>query len=175
MANDAPTGQTPDPLALLPDPVPGEMRIVTIEGGNTFMAMLLRHEAERTMDAFERRAGLTAHGRTSRETHASIRIAVAEGLRRQDAEARYTDVLAAAVLRLGMRHWSDGEAIAEGVDAMLAAGETPVLTASIADADATRSVPDTAWSFMVGSRIHDGRNRLAQLGPEEVQVIGRNS
>lgn len=175
MTIDAPTGPIPDPLVLLPDPVPGEMRIVTLEGNNTFMAMLLRDQAERTMDAFERRAGLTAHGRTSRETHASIRIAVAEGLRRQDADARYTDVLAAAVLWLAMRHWSDGQAIADGVDAMLAAGETPVLTASIAEADEDRFLPDTAWSFMVGRIIHDGRSRISDLGPEEVKVIGKNA
>jgi hypothetical protein len=165
----------PDPLALLPDPAPGEMRIVTLEGSNTFMAMLLRDQAERTMDAFEHRAGLTAHGRTSRETHASIRIAVAEGLRRQDADARYTDVLAAAVLWLAMRHWSDGEAIMEGVDAMLAAGETPVLTASIAEADSGRFLLDTAWAFMVGRSIHDGRGQLSDLGPEEVRVIGKDA
>lgn len=162
-----------DPLTLLPHPEPGELRIVVLDGANTFMAHLPRDTCEDVMDAFERRTSMTLQARTSRETHASVRIQVAEGLRKEDAEARFTDVLASAVLWLAMRHWSNGDAIIDGVDELLGQGRTPVITASIADPAQGRFMPDTAWAFMVGEKIHDGRAQLAKLGPEEVRMIGQ--
>lgn len=161
-----------NPLSRLPPPEPGEIRIAVLEGSNTFLAHTQRSQCNAIMDAFERRAGLTQSARTSRETHASIRIDVARGLRMPDAEARFTDVLAAAVMWLAMRHWSDGRAIARGVDDLIEQGRTPVMTAAIADPDGGRFMPDTAWSFMVGERIHDGRDQLRTIGPEEVRIIG---
>lgn len=161
-----------DPLDLLPPPSPGEMRIAVLDGDNTFLAHVHRDRSEGIMDAFEKRAGLTQSARTSRETHASIRIDVARGLRMPDAQARFTDMLAAAVMWLAMRHWSHGRAIARGVDDLIGQGRTPVMTAAIAAPDKGRFMPDTAWSFMVGERIHDGRDQLRTIGPEEVRVIG---
>lgn len=161
-----------DPLSRLPSPEPGEVRIVVLDGANTFLAHAQRIRCDEIMDAFEKRAGLTQSARSSRETHASIRIDVARGLRTPDAEARFTDVLAAAVMWLAMRHWSDGRAIARGVDDLIEQGRTPVMTAAIADPDGGRFMPDTAWSFMVGERIHDGRDQLRTIGPEEVRIIG---
>lgn len=167
------TSRADDPLTLLPHPEPGELRIVVLDGANTFMAHLPRDTCEDVMDAFERRTSMTLEARTSRETHASVRIQVAEGLRKDNAEARFTDVLASAVLWLAMRHWSNGDAIINGVDELLGHGRTPVITASIADSTQGRFMPDTAWAFMVGEKIHDGRAQLAELGPEEVRMIGQ--
>lgn len=166
------TSKTGDPLTLLPHPEPDELRIVVLDGANTFMAHLPRDTCEDVMDAFEKRASMTIEARTSRETHASLRIQVAEGLREDDAEARFTGVLASAVLWLAMRHWSNGDAIVDGVDELLGQGRTPVITASIADSAEGRFMPDTAWAFMVGEKIHDGRAQLAELGPEEVRMVG---
>ena len=163
-----------DALSRLPAPDPGETRLVVLDGENTFIARVPQGRAGDIMDAFEKRASMTIAARTSRETHASVRIEVARGLRAPNAEARFTDVLAAATLWLAMRHWSNGGAIIEGVDELLRQGTTPVITASIAAPAPERTMPDTAWAFMVGDRIHDGRERLRDLGPQEVVLVGRD-
>ena len=164
-----------DPLSRLPPPEQGEIRIVVLDGMKTFLAHAPRTKCEEIMDAFERRASMTHAARTSRETHASVRIEVARGLRTPEAEARFTDILAAATMWLAMRHWSNGKAIVDGVDDLLRQGITPVITAAIAEADEDSFMPDTAWAFMVGDRIHDGRDQLRTIGPEEVRVIGNGT
>lgn len=157
-------------LSRLPPPGPDEVRIVVLIGQGAFVAHESRARLDEVMDAFERRAGMTPAARTSRETHALVRIECARLLRAAGAEDRFREVVASAVLWLSLRHWSNGEAVLAGVDGLLEEGRHPVVTASIADVDPARTMPDTAWAFMVGEAVIDGRDRLEGLAPYIVQV-----
>lgn len=161
-----------DPLALLPKPVKGEIRIVVLSGEDSFVAHLSRKDAEERMDAFEKRASLKKDDRKSKEAHGSIRMWAAEGVRKSNADNAFASLLVSGILWLAMRHWKEGDLIIKNVDAMLKENKTPVITASIAIPVPEGVMPDTAWAFMVGEKIHDGRDELKGMAPEQVKVIG---
>jgi len=161
-----------DLLALLPKPAKGEIRIAVLSGEDSFVAHLDRKEAEEKMDAFEKRASLKKDDRKNKETHGSIRIWAAEGLRKPNADKAFANLLASGILWLAMRHWKEGDLIIKNVDAMLKENKTPVITASIAIPAPEGVMPDTAWAFMVGEKVHDGREQLKGMAPDQVKVIG---
>lgn len=140
-------------------------------GTTTFIGWASADSVDDIMDSFEQRLGLPSEARTSRDMQARIRIDVAERLRLPDAETRFTDVLAAACLWLALRHWSGSGEMRTGLAKQMADAGMAVVTASIADPAPEGAMADTAWSFMVGGRTHDGRDRLRGLGPETVEII----
>lgn len=162
-----------DLLSLLPEAQDNEMRIVVLEGKNTFLATLEREKAEDIMNAFEKTMGIPWEERQSQMTHAMMRIHIATALRKPTASKTFRNIYAAGVLWLAMRHWTNGQEIINGVDAMLKEKKTPVITASIANPVPDQTVADTAWAFMVGEGIHDGRDQLKNL--ESNKVIIKNN
>ena len=152
-------------------PAIGSLRIVTLLKDAAFVADIPYSQAATIMKAFENRAQLTHEDRNSRETHAAVRIDIAKGLRLPDAVDRFSDVLGSAVLWLALKHWSNGENLVKGIEAQIADEKPVVLTVSIADPAPEGSMADTAWAFLVGERIHDGRDQLYQTRPERVSLI----
>ena len=160
-----------DPLSLLPAPQPGEIRIAVLDGEATFLAHLQESEVNAVLDAFEKRTKISENDRANQMVHASIRIGIAKALRQENAADTFTRVLAAGVLWLAMRHWKNGAEIVRGVKIMLREDKTPVITASIANPVPEGTMPDTAWAFMVGETIHDGREQLEKLDSEQVILV----
>ena len=155
-------------------PQDGEVQIVVLLGADTFIAWAPAASLDGLMDSFERRAGIKEADRTDQLAHASIRMRIAADLRGPDSERLFTDVLAAGCLWLSMRHWSRSAEMAMGLARQMEERNRAVLTASVADPAPEGMQPDTAWSFMIGDRIHDGRDRLALVAPGEVQLITRD-
>ncbi len=155
-----------------PDGRPSGIDLVVVLDGLTCFAWPPRDGLDDVMDAFERRAGLTPSDRTSLEGQMSLRLWVHDLLRGPGADARFTDVGAAACLWLALRHYSAGHDLRRGLDEQVVAGDA-VLTISIGHTPGT--LPGTAWSFMVGDRIHDGRPRLAETPPCTVTILERDA
>lgn len=154
-------------------PEDGEVQIVVLLGADTFIGWAQADAIGGVMDAFERRAKLAPADRTDQLTQAAIRAHIAGDLRGPDSARLFTEVLAAGCLWLAMRHWSRSAEMVEGLERQMAECNRAVLTLSIADPAPERMAPDTAWAFMIGDRIHDGRDRLARVTPGEVELITR--
>lgn len=155
-------------------PQKGEVQIVVILGPMIFIAWASRDKVEGLMDSFEQRAKLTQDDRTSQLAQASVRVEIARLLRGDAAERHFTEVLAAGCLWLALRHWSGGEQMRKGLDKQMEDTGYAVVTASIPDVAPAGQAPDTAWAFIIGSRIHDGREQLAATEPGKLSMIGRN-
>lgn len=155
-------------------PEQGEIQIVTLLGATTFIGWAPAERADSIMDSFERLARIPTEGRADHATHVSIRLETARLLRGPDAERLFTDRLAAACLWLAMRHWSNGEEVRRGVALQMEASGYAVITASIADPAPENTLQDSAWAFMVGSRVHDGRAQLAGQPPHVVKLTVRD-
>lgn len=152
-------------------PEAGEVQIVVLIGVDTFIGWAPATQVGGIMDAFERRAGLTIEDRTSQLSHAAIRVKVATSLREPGSARLFTDVLAAGCLWLALRHWSNSDDMAEGLDRQMSQTGSAVVTASIPDNAPPGMAADTAWAFMVGSRVHDGRPRLATVEAGRVELM----
>lgn len=74
---------------------------------------------------------------------------------------------------LALRHWSNPAEMQKGLDQQISSEGRAVITVSIADKTPKNIQPDTAWSFMIGSQIHDGRSQLTEIEPGNVKVITR--
>ena len=155
-------------------PADGEVQIVVLQGANTFIGWAPAIAIEGIMDSFERRAGLKPEDRDDRLCHAAMRVRIANDLRGPDAERLFTDVLAAGCLWLSLRHWSRSAEMTGGLRRQMAETGSAVVTASIAEPPPESMAPDTAWAFMIGDRIHDGRKRLTDVQPGEVELITRD-
>lgn len=152
-------------------PAPGEIQIVVLLGDATFVAWAPGTSVDQLMDAFEVRAGLTAEDRASRLSHASMRVRIARDLRSGDAGRLFPEVLASGCIWLALRHWSGGGDIRRGFDETMRSAGSAVVTCSIADPAPEGMMADSAWAFMVGTRIHDGRAQLAAVQPGEVEIM----
>lgn len=157
----------------IPIPEQGEIRIVVLLGGAKFIGWVPRDRMDRILESFERSRKLGAADRTDRYVQASLRVWIAEALRRPEAERLFTDVLAAASLWLALNHWSNAADMRAGLDRQMDETGYAVITASIPDASPDGMVRDTAWAYMIGSGIHDGRAQLAQVKPGDVVVTQR--
>lgn len=149
-------------------PEPGEIQIVALLGVDKFIGWAPADTADALMDSFERRAHLTEEARTDQVVQAQVRMRIAQDLRDPNSGTLFRDVLAAGCLWLALRHWSNAALVRKGIDEQLATGRGVVVTASIADPAPNGAMKDTAWAFMVGDRIHDGRGQLANRVPNEV-------
>jgi hypothetical protein len=152
-------------------PAPGEIQIVVLLGYATYIAWAPGASVEQLMDAFEARSGLTPEDRASRLSHASIRVRIARDLRSADAAQLFTEVLASGCVWLALRHWSGGADIRRGLDETMRTEGAAVVTCSIADPAPEGMMADSAWAFMVGTRIHDGRAQLAAVEPGEIEIM----
>lgn len=152
-------------------PKKGEIQIVVLMDNNTFIAWAPADTVDSLMDSFERRMKLSEADRTDQIAHAAIRVRIAQALLGPDAEKLFTDVLAAGCLWLSMRHWSDGTTLSDGVSEQMQAAGSAVITASIATEPPPGIAPYTAWAFMVGDRIHDGRKQLSAISPGQVEIV----
>lgn len=142
-------------------PNPGEIQIVVLLGATTFIAWAPQTEVEGILDSFEKKAGLTVEQRTGQAAHAAIRIEIARHLRGPKAERMFTQTLAAGCLWLALRHWSGSQEMQDGLRKQMEQDDFAVVTASIPDHPPEGALHDSAWAFMIGSRIHDGRDQLA--------------
>lgn len=149
-------------------PEPGEIQIVALLGASTFVSWAPADTVEALMDAFERRMSLGEGARTSLETQMRVRLWAVDTLRSERAGTAWGDVVAAGCLWLSLRHHSGAAEMRKGVDAQLATSGV-VVTASIGESPG--ALPGTAWSFMVGDRIHDGRMQLAATPHSQVVVM----
>ena len=152
-------------------PEQGEIQIVVLLGEAVFTAWTPREQAVAHMDSFEARSKFTVEDRADQHVHGAIRAEITRLLRGPDAERLYGDVLASGVLWLALRHWSASEEVERGIATEFEKTGYAILTASIPDETPPGVHPDTAWSFMVGSTVHDGRARLAKAPPGKVFVI----
>lgn len=158
-------------------PESGEIQIVTLIGADMFLAWAPAETIEDLMDAFERRAGLTESARSDREAQGVMRIRIAEALRshpREKAEGSWQEVLASGCLWLALRHWSSAEQMGKGLKEQIERSGSAIITASIPDRPPEGMMADTAWAFMIGSNIHDGREELARTPGGEVRIVGGN-
>lgn len=154
-------------------PAQGEIQIVVLLGDTTFVACAPRDDAEGLMDSFEWRAHLSLGDRSNQLSQAAVRVEIARLLRGEDAERHFKDVLAAGCLWLSLRHWSGSVQMQEGLERQMEETGYAIITASIPDQTPAGQAPDTAWAFIIGSRIHDGRGQLAATEPGKIFLIGR--
>lgn len=152
-------------------PAPGEIQIVVLLGDATFLAWAPGASVDRLMNAFEARAGLSIEDRASQLAHASIRVRIARDLRSANAERLFTEVLATGCVWLALRHWSGGSDMRRGFEETMRSAGSAIVTCSIADPAPEGMMADSAWAFMVGTRIHDGRDQLAAVSPGEVEIV----
>lgn len=153
-----------------PMPSAGEVQIVVLLGTTTFIGWAQQQQLEDLMDSFETRSKLTEADRTNQISQASIRVEIARHLRSPEGERLFTDVLASGCLWLALRHWSNGKEMQAGLVQQMEQTGFAIITASIPDIAPDGMTPDTAWAFMIGSKIHDGRTQLADIKPGEVSL-----
>jgi hypothetical protein len=121
------------------------------------------------LDAMERRLTGGASLRHDRLAQMSLRQWVAAQLRdRKRAAAMFDDVGGAACLWLALRHYAGSDDIARGIDRHDEEGM--VLTVSIGEA--IDSAPGTAWCFMLGHDVLDGRDQLAGQRSDHLRIFG---
>lgn len=157
-------------MPVMREPARGEIQIVVLLGATSYVGWAPAERVGSVMDSFEKRAGLTEADRSSRETQAGVRAEIARLLRGENAEQVFREVLAAGALWLSLRHWSGAERMRQGLEQQMALTGSAVITAGIADPAPEGMAPDTAWAFMVGSRVHDGRPQIAEVRPGDVEI-----
>lgn len=150
-------------------PSPGRLKLVVLIDEMQFHSIIPGDAIEGLVSSMEDRIKGGQDARHDMPTQMSLRSWVATVLReRETAKASFDDVAGAACLWLTMNHYREGGRMREAVRSTIGAGTT--LTVSIADSPEAAS--GTAWSFMVGDRIHDGRGHLAGHAPGQISVYG---
>lgn len=146
-----------------------ELKMVVLVDDAQFHVFLEKSRIDGILDAMERRLKGGPTLRRDRMAQMSLRQWVAAGLRdRQSAAAMFDDVGGAACLWLGLRHYAGSDDIARGIDRHDREGM--VLTVSIGEA--MDSAPGTAWSFMLGHDVLDGRAQLAVQPSDRIRIFG---
>ena len=156
------------------DPEKGEAQIVVLLESATFVGWAPYKTVDQLMDAFEKRSRLTVDDRDDQLAHAAVRVRIAQGLRSKQVETMFPEVLAAGCVWLALRHWSAGDRMRQGVQDTMDEHGFAVITCSIAVPPPEGMMPDSAWAFMVGDRVHDGRPRLAAVTPGEIELVLRD-
>lgn len=162
-------------LETMEPPAAGELRLVVLVGGTSFITTTPRDRVTNLMDAFEKRIGISNEDAQNQMVHGSLRITIAKELRSADGLRWFNEVFAAGCLWMALRHWSQGNAMMQGLDAQMKQDGYAILTVSIADEAPEGVHPDTAWAFMIGSAVHDGRPGLLKQPVGEIKVIKRNA
>ena len=153
------------------DPMPGELKLVVIVGAVQFHAFQPVAVLDDLMDALERRLRDGERMRSDRLAQMSLRQWVAEQIGNADveqAQATFNDIGGAACIWLGLRHYEASNHLRQSVDRH--AGEGMVLTVAVGDSP--QSAPGTAWSFILGRSIHDGRAMLADQPSDRIAIYG---
>lgn len=152
------------------DPMPGELKLAVLVGRIQFHAFQPVAALDPLMDAVERRFRDGSSLRHDRIGQMSIRQWVSSELRGdvKAAQARFDDLCGATCIWLALRHY---EAAAHMMDAVHRHAEGGVvLTVSIGDNPS--SAEGTAWSFMLGHDVHDGRALLADQPSDRLLLYG---
>lgn len=153
-------------------PAANEIKMVVLLEDIQYHVFLPLERLDPIMDALEERLEGGATLRGDRLAQMSLRQWVAGQLRdRSRAQKVFDDVGGAACLWLGLRHYEGATDLRNGIDRH--AEEGVVLTISIGTA--IGSAPDTAWSFMVGREIHDGRRLLSEQPSDRVRIFGTDA
>lgn len=153
-------------------PKPGDLRIVALIDGLEFTTAVPCRLVDGIMDAFERRHALAKGDRDNRDIQMRMRMAIAERLQAPGADAIFAGTLAPGCLWLAMRHWSNAADMSAGLSGQMDETGQAVLTVAVGGSPS--SLPGTAWSFMIGDAVHDGRARMAELGPDRVVVVRKD-
>lgn len=148
-------------------PAPGEIRVVLLLDETTFIGWAPGSTIDALMDSFERRYAMPVERRLDQIAQMQLRVDIAQKLRQNGCEAAWTDRLCAGCLWLALRHYSHSQRLRDAIDGLIPVGV--VLTISVSPH--AGSYPDTAWAFMVGTCIQDGRQHLAGMPPNEVRTI----
>ena len=150
-------------------PSAGQLKLVVLVDDLQFHSIIEMEAIEGLTTSMEARIQDGKGARTSLETQMSLRSWVAEALRsKETGKASFDRIGGAACLWLTLHHYREGARMREAVRAMADRGAT--LTVSIANSKA--AAPGTAWSFVVGDDMHDGRAHLADHDPGMISVYG---
>jgi len=148
-----------------------ELKMVVLIDDMQFHVLLEKSRLPHILDAMERRLKDGPSLRHDRLAQMSLRQWVAVQLRdRRRAAAVFDDVGGAACLWLGLRHYSGSDDIMRSIERR--DHEGMVLSVSIGEA--MDSAPGTAWSFMLGDVVMDGRAHLARQHSDRIRIFGTN-
>ena len=157
-----------DTITKTRDPMPYEVKLVVLIDNIQYHSFIEEPRVTWILDSLEKRFQIAEPRRSDRLWHMSLRQSVAKRLRQMEtSKAFFDDAGGACCLWLGLRHYEGGEQLRKGLEATISKGA--VLTISIGNSPG--SAPDTAWSFMIGHDIHDGREALARHRPDQVRIF----